>query len=300
MTINFVAIRFDYAGHELESACAVGLVKILDGKQADSLYLPFNYQVDAESSNVVLFDEAWPGIADFINNLPLVANAASTYMRTLEILWKASGVEAKKMPFLCTQVIGRKLTDFGSFNLFYFADKFGYELPDTPTALEKAQATSAILLGLIALAEVDSLDELILKAGVNWGAVSSTERHSCKAYRNHGDAASKSQLSAMREGYANAGFDDSHPLFEKHVLITGTLRKGTRTEVENLLAKVGAYPEKNFTTKTNYLVVGEDKLDGLVPGGKPTSKITKSFEAKSSGQIVEVVDEETFLELLGE
>lgn len=300
MTINFVAIRFDYAGYELESACAVGLVKILDGKQVDSLYLPFNYQIEAGRSNVVRFDEAWSRIAEFINDLPVVANAATTYMRTLEILWQASEIEAKKMPFLCTQVIGRKLTDFGSFSLFYYADKFGYELPDLPTAIDKAQATSAIMLGLIAIAEVDSLNDLISRAGVHWGALSSTERHSCKALRNHGDTFSKSDLAELREGFASAGFDVSHPLFEKYVLITGTLRIGTRLEVEKLLAKVGAYPEKSFTKKTNFLVIGEDKLDGMLPGGKPTSKITKSFAAKSLGQIVEVVDEETFLELLGE
>jgi DNA polymerase-3 subunit epsilon len=249
-------------------------------------------------SNLGDFADLWPQIEEFLGDLPLVANAASTYMRTLEMLWDEAGITAETRPFLCTQVLGRKLTELGSFNLGFYADKFGYELPEIANALDKAKATAAIMLGLAGLAKGESLEELVEHAKVQWGSISSEARISCQSIRTYDDGLSKADLEAMREGFAKDGFDESHPLFEKYVLLTGTLRKGTRNEVEALLAKVGAFPEINFTKKTNYLVVGYDKIEGILPGGKPTGKITKSIEARAKGQIVEVVDEETFLDLL--
>lgn len=65
-----------------------------------------------------------------------------------------------------------------------------------------------------------------------------------------------------------------------------------------MIAKVGGFPEENFTKKTNYLVVGYDRIAGLAPGGKTTGKLDKSIEARTKGQIVEVVDEQTFMDLL--
>lgn len=314
MSLSFVTIRFDYAGLELDSACAIGLVKIQNGKPTGAIYEKFSpasgdyILIDdagkpgglraEDLSNLDGFGELWSQLSEFLGDLPLVANSATTYMRTLEILWDEAGITTEARPFLCTQVLGRKLTDLGSFNLDFYADKFDYEMPDIATALDKAKATAAIMLGLAELANVNSLEGLVEHSSVQWGSISSETRVSCRSIRSYEEGLSKADLAAMREGFAKDGFDKSHPLFEKYVLLTGTLRKGTRNEVEELLAKVGAFPEINFTKKTNYLVVGYDKLDGLLPGGKQTGKVTKSIEARAKGQIVEVVDEETFLDLL--
>lgn len=314
MTVSFVAIRFDYSDFDLASACAIGLVKVQNGKPTDSLYRAFMPNDDgfifvddagqtgglrmADIEALEGFETLWPEVDKFIGDLPLVANSAHTYMKTLEILWSEFGQFVPPRPFLCTQVIGRRITDLGSFNLDYFAHSFGYEMPETPTALDKATATAVIALGLVETAGVASLDALTEKAKVSWGSVSSEARVSCHYIGHYGDNVSKADLEAMREKYAKAGFDESHPFFEKHIVLTGTLRKGKREELDALIAQVGGFPELGFTKKTNYLVVGYDRIDGLNPGGKPTGKISKSIEARGKGQLVEVLDEQTFLDLL--
>jgi DNA polymerase-3 subunit epsilon len=314
MPASFVAIRFDYADYDLDSACAIGLVKVQNGKPIEALYEKFSPSIQdfhfvddssqtgglrkADLEGMSIFPVLWPAIKEFIGDLPLVANSATTYMKTLEILWVHSAEEVNPIAYLCTQVLGRKVTELGSFNLEFYSNTFGYELPEPASALDKSKATAAIMLGLLELSQVTTLDELVKKSNVQWGSVSSGKRISCKSIRESVDPVSKADLQAMRQEFEKSGFDQSHPLFEKHVLLTGTLRKGTRSEVEKLLAEVGAFPELNFTKKTNYLVVGYDAVDGLAPGGKPTSKITKSIEARAAGQMVEVVDEQTFLELL--
>lgn len=311
---SFVTIRFDYADYSLESACAIGLVKVENGNLTDSLYakftpslVDFEFVDDASQTGGLRivdlnglsnFSELWPGIQDFIGNLPLVANSATTYMKTLEILWSESDVKPSPIPYLCTQVLGRKITEFGSFNLAFYANAFGHELGEPASALEKSKATAAIMLGLLRLSKVETLDELLQKSLVQWGSVSAGKRVSCKSVRESFDSVSKTDLQEMRKEFERGGFDPNHPLFEKYVLLTGTLRRGTRAEVDKLLAEVGAFPELNFTKKTNYLVVGYDAAGGLAPGGRPTSKITKSIAARAAGQMVEVLDEQSFLELL--
>lgn len=314
MNISFVAIRFDYANQDKASACAIGLVKVENGQPTSVLYEKFL----PKSENLDFFDDAsqtgglrskdiqglndfstlWPTIEAFIGDLPLVANSARTYMQTLEILWSEAEVNASALPYLCTEVLGRKITELASFSLNFYAHEFGYELPEIANALDKAKATAAIMLGLASLSKSDSLVELTESNDVQFGSVSSKERIACKSTRSYDYSVSKSDLQTMRQEFEAAGFDENHPLFEKRVLITGTLRKGTGPEIDKLLAKVGAFPELNFTKKTDYLVVGYDRIEGLAPGGKPTSKIKDAMAARAKGQLVEILDEEAFVNLL--
>lgn len=314
MTINFIGIRFDYADHDLNSACAIGLVKVTDGKQTDHRYIKFAPQNEIvffmddisqtgglrEEDIVGLngFGAIWPEIDAFMGNLPLVANSATTYMKTLEILWSEFGIHANPRQYLCTQVLGRKITKLGSFNLEYYANYFGYELAPIPTALDKAKATTEIALGLFMQMNAKNIEELAEKADIQLGSISSTERVSCKTIRRIESTLNKSTLQNLRSEFATTGFDSNHPLFEKFVLVTGTLKMGTRQKVDEALASVGAFPELNFTKKTNYLVVGYDKVDGLTGGGQPTGKISKALAARENGQEVEILDEQTFFDLL--
>jgi DNA polymerase-3 subunit epsilon len=314
MKASFVAIRFDYADYSLESACAIGLVKVENGKPTSVLYEMFSpssedYEfVDDASQTGGLrstdldglndFSALWPSVRDFIGDMPLVANSASTYIKTLESLWSHYELNVAPIPYLCTQVLGRRVTELGSFRLEFYADAFGYQLPELASAQDKSKATAAIMIGLLDLSKAETLEEIVEKNSVQWGSVSSGKRISCKYIRENVDSLSKADLASMRAEFESNGFDQSHPLFEKYVLLTGTLRKGTRAEIDRLLAQAGAFPELNFTKKTNYLVVGYDRVDGLAPGGRPTGKIKKSIEARAAGQLVEVVDEQAFLELL--
>lgn len=314
LPISFVAIRFDYADFDLASACAIGLVKVENGEPTDFLYekfIPFGgilqFVEDASQTgglrasdleDASSFYSIWPTLQEFIGDLPLVANSATTYVRTLEILWEDCELTVPAIPYLCTQVLGRKATDLGSFSLGFYAHAFGHEMPELATALDKSKATAAIMLGLVGQSKASSLNELVAIHDVRWGSISSEERISCKANRRYEESTSKAGLQAIRESFEAEGFDETHPLFEKYVLVTGTLRVGTGAEIDKMLAKVGAFPELNFTKKTNFLVVGYDRIDGLLPGGKPTGKIMKSIEARAKGQLVEVIDEQAFLNLL--
>jgi len=74
------------------------------------------------------------------------------------------------------------------------------------------------------------------------------------------------------------------PLAGKSVVVTGTLSKFSRKEIEDLIRELGGQPTSSVSRKTSFVVAGQD----------PGSKLAK---ARSLG--VEVIDEAEFLKRVG-
>ncbi len=74
------------------------------------------------------------------------------------------------------------------------------------------------------------------------------------------------------------------PLEGKTIVVTGSLEHFSRNEIENLIKKLGGKPTSSVSSKTDYLIVGEN----------PGSKLDK---AKKLG--VKVISEQEFLDLIG-
>jgi len=75
------------------------------------------------------------------------------------------------------------------------------------------------------------------------------------------------------------------PLVGKTVVVTGTLSRYGRKEVEELIARLGGRPSGSVSKKTDLVVAGES----------PGSKVDKARELG-----VRVIDEQEFLDLIGE
>jgi DNA ligase (NAD+) len=80
------------------------------------------------------------------------------------------------------------------------------------------------------------------------------------------------------------GRAQDQPLAGKSVVVTGTLSKFSRKEVEDLIRELGGQPTSSVSRKTSFVVAGQD----------PGSKLEK---ARSLG--VEVIDEAEFLKRVG-
>ena len=86
-SLNFIAIDFETANFKRSSACAVGLVKVIDGQIAESRHLyirpepfffePFNVAIhgirEADVKDAPRFSELWPQLGAEITS-PLVAH----------------------------------------------------------------------------------------------------------------------------------------------------------------------------------------------------------------------------------
>jgi len=121
---SFAAIDFETANYSADSACAIGIVVVSDGKiVADSYHLikpptsefVFTHihglewgDVASESS----FDEVWPRILGYFDNVDfLVAHNASFDKRVLEACCATYGVQPPQHPFVCTVNLARRQWD---------------------------------------------------------------------------------------------------------------------------------------------------------------------------------------------
>lgn len=89
----------------------------------------------------------------------------------------------------------------------------------------------------------------------------------------------------------------SHPLFKKNIVFTGTLRM-TRDEAAQMAANCGAVIKSAVSGKTDYLVVGQQDCN-LVGDDGMSTKEEKAFLLNQQGKAkIKVICENEFLSLL--
>jgi len=96
----------------------------------------------------------------------------------------------------------------------------------------------------------------------------------------------------------SAEADPGHPLFGEVVCFSGDLDSYTRPEAQKLVASFGATVSGNVTKKTSLVVMGGFDPATLRPGATLSSKIERARDLAAGGQSVEIVTEQTFLEIL--
>lgn len=94
-------------------------------------------------------------------------------------------------------------------------------------------------------------------------------------------------------------FDETHPLYKKTCVFTGTLEKMTRKEAMQAVLNVGGLIGENVTQKTNFLILGNNDYCSTIKGGK-SNKHKKAEALKLAGNDIEVISENLFYSLLNE
>lgn len=98
-----------------------------------------------------------------------------------------------------------------------------------------------------------------------------------------------------------ADFDDSHPFYGKEVVVTGSLGSGwTKRDAAQAVVDCGGTFAKNLRKKTtDYLVVADYSRCRTIKGGM-SEKHKKALEYKAKGVDIEIIDTDTFFEILGQ
>jgi len=82
------------------------------------------------------------------------------------------------------------------------------------------------------------------------------------------------------------------------VCFSGDLESYTRPEAQKIVASFGATVSAGVTKKTSLVVMGGFDPATLRPGATLSTKIQRAQELAAGGQSVEIVTEQTFLEIL--
>jgi len=144
-SLDYITIDFETANQYGNSACSVGLVRFINGKESDSLYAlicpPTNYFVQEwideihhihydDVKNAPPFPEVWDKqVVPFLEKtpgLPLVAHNAKFDMG---VIWDCCSFYHHKLPdyqYFCSLLVARKIwPEFEKHALTFLGEKFG-------------------------------------------------------------------------------------------------------------------------------------------------------------------------------
>lgn len=94
-------------------------------------------------------------------------------------------------------------------------------------------------------------------------------------------------------------FDESHPLYGKMCVFTGTLDKMQRKDAMQAVLDHGGEIGNGVTKKTNFLILGCNDFCSSIKDGK-SSKHKKAEEYQLKGFDIEIIDEDLFYAMLEE
>lgn len=92
--------------------------------------------------------------------------------------------------------------------------------------------------------------------------------------------------------------DKDNLLYGRNICITGTLDKFERKHAHQLILNCGGIPTDSVTTKTDYLVLGDNSFCSIIKDGK-SSKQKKAEALMIKGQDIHIIPESVFYELTG-
>lgn len=176
MPLNFTAIDFETANGSPASPCAVGLVKVAEGKIVDTFstliqppypndwFDAFNIKVHGIRPQDVLsapsWDQALVQMLDFIDGDDLIAHNAGFDMGVLKSSIELIKAEIPDLRYGCSLIMARKTYNLESYKLNQVAFAIGHEEFDHHDALADSDACARIVIHMANRHGVSSLDEL--------------------------------------------------------------------------------------------------------------------------------------------
>ena len=177
MPLDFTAIDFETANGDSASACAVGLVKVRDGKIVDSYsslinpptgwwdFHPGNIRVHGIYPKDVEHAPTWPEVLAemlaFIEGDVLIAHNATFDMGVLRKATERVGGTLPELHYACSLLISRKTYNLDSYRLNQVAYAVGHEEFDHHDALADSDACARIIIHAANRKDADDLAGLL-------------------------------------------------------------------------------------------------------------------------------------------
>lgn len=311
----FLAIDFETANSSRGSACALGLSYFEDGSLVSSQHHlinpgltreewdPFNTSIHGiqyeDVQSAADFAGVWSTVTAEYEGTPLIAHNAGFDMSVMRASMAAHGlVPSDGIRYTCSAAMSRAVWPMlVSASLPAVTEMLNIPLKHHD-AESDALACGMIVVRALQELDVDNLDEALVRVGRDWGFVRSDLTWTTGAKSSGGRWNPDYALRARDFQPGEGDFDESHPLFGRVVVLTGSLESMTRKEAFEALARVGGIPGDNVTKKTSFLVSGEQDLSRLAPGASLSGKQKKAADLRARGGDIEIIGEDDFRRLL--
>lgn len=292
VSLDFTAVDFETANGFRGSPCSVGMVRVRDGVEVETLYRlmrppqgfdrfdPQNVAIHGiEPADVAAsprFSELFPELMDFLGGDDLVAHNAVFDVEVFESSLEVSGLDAPGLRAWCSVQLARAAYQLPSHALPHAAAEAGHLLTAHHHALADARACAAIVVDVAARLETGSVQETFAAESLeavtmpSWRAPRPRESRATRQVRSLGpifdatnpvvaDADLPDLMRWQDEGRnpePNAEADPAHPLYGQQVVFSGTLAV-PRPRAKELCAERGARTSSRVTGGTTVLVIGD-------------------------------------------
>ncbi|MBC9953346.1 3'-5' exonuclease [Leucobacter sp. cx-42] len=182
MPVDFTAIDFETANSHPSSACAVGMVRVRDGKVVDRAswliappashgeFLPFNIKIHGITPAMVAEARGWAEqldeLREFIGDDVVVAHNASFDMGVIKSTCAETVTPTPRLKYLCSVQVSRRTYDIPSHRLPLAAAAAGFAEFAHHEALADAEACAAIIADAAVRHEVTDVAALAKKVGL--------------------------------------------------------------------------------------------------------------------------------------
>lgn len=292
---NYVVFDIETTGldPEFDEIIEIGAVKIKDGIKIDtfnSLIKP-EYEIDefiteltgitnGMVENAPSIDEVLPKFMDFIRDYIIIGHNVN-----FDINFIYDNLEELNIPpitndFVDTLRISRRLIpELKHHKLSDLANYFNIDTNGSHRSLKDVEITLEVL---------KNLNTMIIEKYQNMDNF----KDACKPKSHSGIRASDITTN-------NTEFDEENILYDKYVVITGTLGKMLRKEAMQVIADLGGHCQDGVNKDTNYLILGNNDYNPILRG-KKSSKLLKAENLKLKGQDIEIISENVFYDIIPE
>lgn len=119
--------------------------------------------------------------------------------------------------------------------------------------------------------ETETLGALLGQLKVSIGYLSSEHGRGCQV-KSQSQKIYEDHSLRVKEVEVNFDADQSHSIYGKRIVFTGTLHSMSRIDAWNAVVSLGVIPQDTVTTETNIVAIGEQELSKLRLGA------TKKFQ----------------------
>ena len=177
MSNSFVTFDFETANSARASACEIVLVKVVDGTIVDTFqsfikpppghdhFDSFNIRLHGITPEHVAdaprFPAVWGQVAEFKEDLPLVAHNAAFDVSVIRAAAAAEDFDNPYFRYYCTLILSRRVLQLDSYKLKNVAKELGVEFTkEHHKAVNDAEACANVALAMAALKNVPDLKAL--------------------------------------------------------------------------------------------------------------------------------------------
>ncbi len=299
-TLNYTAIDFETANNFRRSACSLGLVKVENGEIVERKYwlikpTPFEmgvwqYRTHGISLESLIdkpdFSELLPEIKPYLENQLVIAHNGSSFdFSVLKYLFSHYDLTPFPIQTYCTLELSRLV--WPNEVLFNLKHLVALKLNHTfnhHDALADAEACALLFEKILDEAGISTEEDLSNYIDKNYFKTSNRFRNVKQAKRSIDFSVSENQ---------------EHPFYAKEIVFTGEFNSFSRKEGESLVVTIGGIAKGSVTSKTKYLVVGQQYIFKVGIGLK-SSKMKKVEDLISKGYDIQVLTESDFIEFLSQ